>query len=75
MLNVKDILEVGGSYRKDYGASGYFGINLKKNLSFGYAYEFATSQVAGFGNGTHEFSLKFRFGGKKEKAEKDEIFE
>ncbi len=70
MLNVKDILVVGGSYRKDYGASGYFGINLKKNLSFGYAYEFATSQVAGFGNGTHEFSLKFRFGGKKEKAEK-----
>ena len=73
MLNVKDVVIVGGSYRKDYGASGYFGINLKKNLSFGYAYEFAPSQVTGIGNGTHEFSLKFRFGPRKTRRKSEMV--
>ena len=37
MLDYNNIFWVGGSYRKDYGGTGYVGVNIKKNISFAYA--------------------------------------
>jgi len=71
MLDYNDIFWIGGSYRKDYGGTGYVGVNIKKNISFAYAYEFAGGQQMSLGNGSHEFNFKIRFGrNKHEKAPK-----
>ncbi len=69
MLDYNDLFWIGGSYRKDYGGTGYMGVNIKKNISFAYAYEFAGGQQVSLGNGSHEFNFKIRFGkNKHEKA-------
>lgn len=73
ILDYKDVFWVGGSYRKDYGGTGYVGFNLKQNLSFGYAYEFAGGQQVSLGNGSHEFNFKVRFGKDKNQKEKKMI--
>lgn len=65
MLDYKDIFWVGGSYRKDYGTTAYVGLNLKKNISFAYAYEFAGGQQVNLGSGGHELNFKVRFGKNK----------
>lgn len=69
MLDYKDLFWVGGSYRKGYGGTGYVGFNIKKNISFAYAYEFAGGQQVSLGSGSHEFNLKIRFGKNKHKKE------
>lgn len=66
VLRIDNLLWVGGSYRQDYGAAAFFGFNLKERVKVGYAYEFATDQVSGFGNGSHEIQLAIRLGKKKE---------
>lgn len=66
MLDYSDLFWIGGSYRKNYGGTGFVGINIQKNISFAYAYEFAGGQKVGLGNGSHEFNIKFRFGKNKQ---------
>ncbi len=34
MLDYNDLFWIGGSYRKDYGGTGYVGVNIKKNIIF-----------------------------------------
>lgn len=63
IANYKDMLFLGASYRKDYGGIGLFGLNLKENILLSYSYEFANQQQLGLGSGSHEFNLRFRFGG------------
>ncbi len=65
ILKYKDIVYLGGSYRVDYGPSLFFGFGFKKIVDFGYAYEMATEQVAGLGQGSHEFQIRIRLGKKK----------
>lgn len=65
MLDYKDLFWVGGSYRKDYGSTAYVGLNIMKNMSFAYAYEFAGGQQVSLGNGGHEINFKVRFGKNK----------
>ncbi len=69
---LKNFVWVGGSYRLDYGASAFFGLNIKDNFRFGYAYELGVASVSGFNNGSHEFHLGLIFGKtEKEKNKKD----
>lgn len=60
VLKIDNIGWIGGAYRQQYGASAFFGFNLKERLKFGYAYEFAPNQVTGFGGGSHEVQLIVR---------------
>jgi type IX secretion system PorP/SprF family membrane protein len=60
VLKIDNIGWIGGAYRQQYGASAFFGLNLKEKLKFGYAYEFAPNQVTGFGGGSHEVQLIVR---------------
>ncbi len=64
ILRIDKIGWIGGSYRQDYGAAGLLGFNIKDKIKLGYAYEFATAQVSGLGNGTHELQLSIRIGKK-----------
>jgi len=65
ILKYKDVVYLGGSYRVDYGPSLFFGFGFKKIVDFGYAYEMATEQVAGLGQGSHEFQIRIRLGKQK----------
>jgi type IX secretion system PorP/SprF family membrane protein len=60
VLKIDNIGWIGGAYRQQYGASAFFGLNIKEKFKFGYAYEFAPNQVTGFGGGSHEVQLIVR---------------
>jgi type IX secretion system PorP/SprF family membrane protein len=68
LIHLMDVFWVGASYRQDYGASGFVGLNIKDNFKFGYAYEFFNSQPAVFDNGTNDIQLAIVFGKKKKKG-------
>ena len=53
--------ELGVSYRYQDAISGLAGINVTPNLKIGYAYDFNTSELKTFNNGSHEFILLYRF--------------
>lgn len=72
-FHIKDVIMVGGSYRMNYGASAFLGINIKDNFKFGYTYEFGVSSVDNFKNNTHELTLGVIFG-KSEKEQKTTNF-
>ncbi len=71
-LDLGQHMYIGGGYRLNYGMTGMVGFNIG-NLSFGYAYEPATSQVSGYVNGTHEINLSLRFGKEKETGRVDPV--
>lgn len=53
--------ELGASYRYQDAISGLLGINITPDLRLGYAYDFNTSKLKTFNNGSHEFVLLYRF--------------
>lgn len=63
-LKLSNVGWIGGAYRQDYGAVGFFGLNIKEKFKVGYAYEFATEQTDRIGNGTHEVQIIVRLGKK-----------
>jgi type IX secretion system PorP/SprF family membrane protein len=65
VLSMDRVLWAGGSYRQDYGASVFLGLNVKNSIKVAYAYEFATGQVGKVGNGSHEIQLAIKLGKKK----------
>ena len=61
-IQYRDLLWVGGSYRKSDGVSGMVGLNISNTLNIGYAYDHSTSPLRNYSNGTHEFVLGFLLG-------------
>ena len=57
----QDTFELGVSYRYQDAISGLAGINITPHLKFGYAYDFNTSKLKTFNNGSHEFILLYKF--------------
>ena len=55
-----DILSVGGSYRLGDSFISFIDLKITKKLHFGYSYDWTSSDLNGFSNGTHEFMLNFR---------------
>lgn len=57
----KERFELGVSYRYQDAISGLAGINVTPNLKIGYAYDFNTSLLKTYNNGSHEFILLYKF--------------
>lgn len=53
--------ELGVSYRYQDAISGLAGFNVTPNLKLGYAYDFNSSKLKSFNNGSHEFILLYKF--------------
>jgi type IX secretion system PorP/SprF family membrane protein len=51
---------LGVSYRLGNGAVGLFELQLNENFHVGYAYDFTTSDLNQFSNGTHEIMVNYR---------------
>lgn len=67
----KDKYWLGGVYRTMDAASILFGVTYKRNLSFGYSYDFTTSNLRNYSTGTHELFIGIRFSNLKENDEND----
>lgn len=63
MLRViwREAFWIGGAYRTMDATSAMMGFIYKKNLSIGYSYDFTTSNLANYSNGTHELMLGVKF--------------
>jgi len=57
----------GVSYRIGEAVTGLVGFELFNGIKFGYAYEFSTSKISKYNDGSHEFYLGYNFLLKKEK--------
>jgi len=59
-LILDDIITVGISYRSNDAVVGMFELELSDKLRFGYAYDYTTSNIGQYANGSHEFMVNFR---------------
>jgi len=57
----------GVSYRIAEAVTGMIGIELFSGMRIGYAFDFSTTDISRFNNGSHEFMLGYCFSLKKEK--------
>ena len=71
MLNMRNLGWIGGGYRSEVGAIANLGVNITKDLSIGYAYEFNTTEYSAQLGTTHELALIYKFGSSQ--RIKDEI--
>lgn len=58
---IYDKFELGVSYRYEDAFIALAGFNITKSLKVGYAYDFSTSELSGYNNGSHEIVLLYNF--------------
>jgi type IX secretion system PorP/SprF family membrane protein len=58
----RDIFWVGGGYRVNDGIMGMLGVNINSTLNVGYSYDYTTSLLRPFTQGTHEIVIGFMLG-------------
>jgi type IX secretion system PorP/SprF family membrane protein len=56
-----DVVGLGLSYRWTDSFIGLFELQLNENFHVGYAYDFTSSDIRTYSNGTHEIMLNYRF--------------
>ena len=71
MLELEHLGWIGAGYRSGMGVIANLGVNITKDLSVGYAYEFNTSEVSSQLGSTNELALIYKFGSSDQV--KDEI--
>jgi type IX secretion system PorP/SprF family membrane protein len=55
-----DVVGLGASYRLNDSFIGLFELQLNENFHVGYAYDFTTSDIRTYSNGTHEIMINYR---------------
>jgi type IX secretion system PorP/SprF family membrane protein len=55
-----DVVGLGVSYRLNDSVVGLFELQINENFHVGYAYDFTTSDLARYSNGTHEIMINYR---------------
>jgi hypothetical protein len=55
-----DVFSIGTSWRVGDSFITFIDLKLSEKLHFGYSYDFTSSSIRGFSNGTHEFMINFR---------------
>ena len=55
-----DVVGLGVSYRMGDAVVGLFELQINQNFHVGYAYDFTTSQLNQFSNGSHELMINYR---------------
>lgn len=61
-LLIKNTFWVGASFRSGDAIVGLLEYNIGNDFRVGYAYDFTTSQLNTYNNGSHEIMLSFKFG-------------
>lgn len=55
-----DVVGLGASYRLNDSFIGLFELQLNENFHVGYAYDFTSSDIRTYSNGTHEIMINYR---------------
>lgn len=55
-----DVVGLGASYRLDDSIVGMFELQLNSNFHVGYAYDYTTSDLRQYSNGSHEIMINYR---------------
>ena len=55
-----DVFSVGGSYRLGDSFISFIDLKISEKIHFGYSYDWTSSSINGFSNGTHEFMINYR---------------
>jgi type IX secretion system PorP/SprF family membrane protein len=63
-----DVVGVGLSYRTGDAIVGMFEVQVQNNFRVGYSYDYTTSNLSKYTNGTHEIILRYEFGFGKTKV-------
>jgi type IX secretion system PorP/SprF family membrane protein len=61
MTVLYDVVGLGVSYRWTDSFIGLFELQLNENFHVGYAYDFTSSDIRTYSNGTHEIMINYRF--------------
>ncbi|WP_406683382.1 type IX secretion system membrane protein PorP/SprF [Seonamhaeicola sp. MEBiC1930] len=69
-----DTLRLGAAYRWDDSVSGLIGLQITPQLMVGYAYDFTTTELQNFNNGTHEIMLRFELKSKEKQLKSPRFF-
>lgn len=62
-LWIKDAVAIGAQYRTGASVGALVQIRLSQQFNFGYAYDYSTTALNNYNSGSHEFMLRFEFGG------------
>lgn len=71
--NYNDLLWLGATYRHNDAVSALAGVNIKDIITIGYSYDFATTRLRSYSNGTHEIMIGAKFGRIKSSENLEEI--
>lgn len=63
---IYDLFWIGPSYRTGDAVAVMAGFNIKDQFEIGYSYDFTTSELNDFSNGSHEIVLKYKLSYKKD---------
>lgn len=69
----KNMFWIGGNYRVGASASGMLGCTISKFCTFAYSYDYATTNLQKYSNGSHEVLLTFSIASKKRKTASDKV--
>jgi type IX secretion system PorP/SprF family membrane protein len=64
-LHIKDRFWIGGSYRLEDAVVAMAGVNITEDFRVGYAFDFTTSKIKDYSQGTHEIFIGYCFKIKK----------
>ncbi|NND78797.1 MAG: type IX secretion system membrane protein PorP/SprF [Maribacter sp.] len=59
---INDVVTLGASYRVDNALSGLAGFQISSAMFVGYSYDYSTTNLAQYNQGSHEIILKFYLG-------------
>lgn len=65
---------LGAAYRWDDSISGLLGLQLSPKLLIGYSYDYTTTELQNYNNGTHEIMLRFELISKERKLKSPRFF-
>jgi len=71
---IKETLTLGAAYRWDDSVSGLIGLRLTESVHFGYSYDFTTTELSNYNNGTHELFFRFEFISNERKLKSPRFF-
>ena len=63
--HINDRFWIGASYRTEDAIVAMLGMNITEKLKVGYSYDFTTSKIKGYSDGSHEIMLGYCFNKKK----------
>ena len=68
---INDVFTVGAAYRIDNAVSGLAGIQASNTIFIGYAYDYSTTGLGEYNQGSHEIIVKFFLRSDQERAKRD----